>query len=123
MLCFAERTINVSIDTDRCPECRSKACISACRSYARGILQLEDGVPSVSHLDAEGVKRGGTECLACEYECFMRGLKAISIEVPIKGLAEYLERRGLAPLEQGLAEPDTESPAERGRRRPDCREE
>ena len=94
MLIFSERTITVSIDTDKCPDCESKACIAACRNYARGILELRDGVPSVDHLDAEGVKRGGTECLACEYECRLRGLGAIAIEVPIQGLPEYLARRG-----------------------------
>ena len=95
MLTFSERTINVSIDTDKCPDCQTKACISACRTYARGILELKDGVPSVDHLDAEGVKRGGTECLACEYECFFRGRRAVAIEVPIQGLPEYLAKRGL----------------------------
>ena len=97
MLSFAERTMTVSIDRDRCPECRTKACISACRTYARGILELKDGLPSVAHLDAEGVKRGGTECLACEYECRVRGRGAITIDVPIKGLPEYLAKRGLLP--------------------------
>jgi hypothetical protein len=91
VLRFAERTITVSIDTDRCPRCETKACIAACRTYARGILELKDGRPSVAHLDAEGVKRGGTECLACEYECLFRGRGAIAIEVPIKGLLEYLD--------------------------------
>jgi hypothetical protein len=96
MLNFEERTITVSIDTDKCPECPSKACVAACRKYSRGILQLVDGRPSVAHLDAEGVKRGGTECLACEYECLFRGRDAIDIDVPIKGLSEYLAKRGLA---------------------------
>lgn len=95
MLSFSERTITVAIDTAKCPQCQTKACISACQTYARGILELKDGVPSVAHLDAEGVKRAGTECLACEYECLFRGQGAIAIEVPIKGLPEYLARRGL----------------------------
>jgi hypothetical protein len=110
MLSFSERTITVRIDTDRCPECRSKACVSACKTYARGILRLdEQGRPSVAHLDDEGVKRGGTECLACEYECLMRGLAVIDIEVPIKGLAEYRAKRGLPPLKQGLAATGSEA--------------
>ena len=90
MLVFSERTITVSIDTAKCPSCKSKACIAACRTYARGMLELSEGRPSVAHLDCEGIRRAGTECLACEYECFFRGLQAISIEVPIKGLPEYL---------------------------------
>ena len=95
MLSFEERTITVSVDTDLCPRCETKACVTACATYARGILQLVDGRPSVAHLDAEGVKRGGTECLACEYECRARGLGAIAIDVPIRGLPEYLAARGL----------------------------
>ncbi|MFH0916850.1 MAG: hypothetical protein V1912_10435 [bacterium] len=104
MLTFSERTITVSVDTDKCLLCESKACISACQTYARGILQLKDGLPSVAHLDEEGVRRGGTECLACEYECLFRGRGALSIEVPIKGLPEYLAKRGL-PQSGGLAGP------------------
>jgi hypothetical protein len=109
VLRFAERTITVTIDTDRCPQCEIKACIAACRTYARGILELKDGRPSVAHLDAEGVKRGGTECLACEYECLFRGRGAIAIEVPIKGLLEYLEKRGPASG-QGSAPAPAPSP-------------
>jgi len=91
----------------------SKACVAACHKYARGILELKDGIPSVVHLDAEGVKRGGTECLACEYECRFRGRQAISIDVPIKGLPEYLAKRGLpqtgAPLVADESGPPGES--------------
>jgi hypothetical protein len=92
---FEERTIKVVIDTTKCPDCSSKACVNACQVYARGILQLNDGIPSVSHLSPEEVKRKGTECLACEYWCQKRGLDAIRIEVPIKGLDEYLSKHNL----------------------------
>ncbi len=92
---FEEGTIKVIIDTNKCPACTSKACIEACKTYSRGILQLSDGKPSVSHLSSEELKRKGTECLACEYACWQRGLDAIRIEVPIKGFAEYLKKRGL----------------------------
>ncbi len=92
---FEERTIKVMIDTDKCPDCTTKACIEACKVYSRGILQLNDGKPSVSHLSSEEVKRRGTECLGCEYECWQRGNSAILIEVPIKGLDEYVRTRSL----------------------------
>jgi len=92
---FEERTIKVIIDTTKCPDCSSKACVDACQVYARGILQLNDGIPSVSHLSPEEVKRKGTECLACEYACWQLGKDAIRIEVPIKGLDEYLGKRNL----------------------------
>lgn len=87
---FEERTIKVIIDTTKCSDCASKACVEACKVYSRGILQLNAGVPSVSHLSVEDVKRKGTECLACEYACRQRGKDAIRIEVPVKGLDDYL---------------------------------
>jgi len=92
---FEERTIKVIIDTDKCPDCLSKACIEACKVYSRAILQLNDGKPSVSHLSSEELRRRGTECLACEYECWQRGNNAICIEISIKGLDDYLKKRSL----------------------------
>jgi len=93
---FWERTIKVTIDTSLCHECETKACIAACKQFGRGFLQLKDGAPSVEHLSAEEVKRLGTECLACEYECWFRGKSVIKIDVPIEGLDEYLAKRGLS---------------------------
>jgi len=92
---FEETTIKVTIDTSKCPDCTTKACVEACKVYDRGILQLNEGIPSVSHLSPEEIKRKGTECLACEYACWQRGKDAIRIDVPIKGLDEYLKKRGL----------------------------
>ncbi len=89
MLQFAERTVTVSIDTALCPACETKACVSACQKYARGILRLSGGLPGVAHLNPDEVKRKGTECLACEHECRLRGLGAIAIAVPIDGLDAY----------------------------------
>jgi hypothetical protein len=89
---FQEQTITVSIDERKCDACESKACIAACKTFARGILTLKGGVPVV-----EGdAKRLGTECLACEYECWFRGKGAIRIEAPIPGLEEYRKKRGVA---------------------------
>ncbi|WP_258360664.1 hypothetical protein [Moorella sulfitireducens (nom. illeg.)] len=95
MIEFRERTIKVTIDTSKCSECETKACIDACKKFARGILQLKDGKPSLEHLTEDEVIRRGTECLACEYECWFRGKSAIKIDVPIEGLDEYLRKRGL----------------------------
>ena len=91
-----EKSSTVHIETAKCRTCESKACIEACKKYARGILQLKDGAPSVSHLSADEVLRLGTECLACEFACAFSGNKAITIDVPVTGLPEYLARRGLA---------------------------
>lgn len=90
---FEERTIKVIIDTTKCSDCASKACIEACKFYSRGILQLDDGKPSASHLSPEEVKRRGTECLACEYACWQRGNNVIRIDIPVKGLDDYLSAK------------------------------
>lgn len=92
---FEEETIKVNIDTSLCSECTSKACVAACKVYSRGILQLADGKPSVSHLRSQEARKRGTECLGCEYECRFRGRSAIRIEIPIKGLADYRAKRGI----------------------------
>ena len=91
-----EKSSTVSIDVSKCLSCETKACVAACKKYARGILELKDGVPSVEHLTAEEVLRLGTECLACEFACTFHGNKAITIDVPVAGLPEYLAKRGLA---------------------------
>jgi hypothetical protein len=91
-----EKSSTVQIDVTKCRSCESKACIEACKKYARGILELKDGAPSVSHLTKDEVLRLGTECLACEYACTFNGNRAISIDVPVAGLPEYLAKRGLA---------------------------
>ena len=68
-----EKSSTVSIDVSKCLSCETKACVAACKKYARGILELKDGVPSVEHLTAEEVLRLGTECLACEFACTFHG--------------------------------------------------
>jgi hypothetical protein len=90
---FSERTIKVIIDEAKCEGCATHACVEACKTYSRGILVLKDGKPAVE-LSPEELARRGTECLACEYECWFRGNSAITIEVPIKGLAEYRKKYG-----------------------------
>jgi hypothetical protein len=91
---FEERTIKVIIDDSKCLDCKTHVCAEACKLYDRGILVIKDGKPALGG-DAEFAKRVGTECLACEYECWFRGNKAIRIEVPISGLDEYRKRHGL----------------------------
>ena len=87
MLEFEERTIKVMIDDSKCLDCETKICIDACSLYARGLLKLKDGKPALE--SPEEVKRLGTECLACEFECRLRGLGAITIEAPMPLLDEY----------------------------------
>ena len=97
MLEFAERTMIVRVDTAACPDCETKACVAACETYSRGILRLRDGLPSVAHLAPREVVRKGTECLACEYACRMRGRGALAIEVPIEGLDAYRAAQAALP--------------------------
>lgn len=93
---FEERSIKVVIDTAQCPLCESKACIEACKTYSRGILQIENSLPSISNITPDEIKRRGTECLACEYACWQRGKNVIHIEIPIRGLNEYLRGESLS---------------------------
>ncbi len=92
---FEERTIKVIIDERRCLECQTHACARGCKLYDRGILEIREGKPALAG-DAEFAKRVGTECLACEYECWFRGNKAIKIEVPIPGLDDFRKRHGVS---------------------------
>lgn len=90
---FNERTIKIIIDRSRCSECRTKACVKACSLYDRGILMISGGLPILREgADAE---REGTECLACEEECRLRGFNAIKIEAPIAGLKAYRKALGV----------------------------
>jgi len=88
---FNERSITINIDTTKCPECATKACITACKIYARELLHLNDGIPTVSYISKEEVIRRGTECLACEYACKKEGKDAIRIDIPIRGLDDYIK--------------------------------
>jgi hypothetical protein len=85
---FKERTITVNIDDRVCGGCTSKACVTACRIYGRGILTLKEGKPTVL-LTASEAARVGIECLACEYDCRLRGLHALTIDVPMPELDEF----------------------------------
>jgi hypothetical protein len=91
---FAEKSIKVKIDTSKCDTCETKACADACKKYARGLLGINDqGKASVEHRSTEECLRLGTECLACEFACKTLGNDAITIEIPIKGLDDYLKKR------------------------------
>lgn len=87
---FNEQTIKIIIDRSRCPDCTTKACVKACQLYSRGILAIRDGIPTLrKEVDP---KREGTECLACEEKCRIRGFNVIRIEAPISGLQEWVEK-------------------------------
>ena len=93
---FAEKTLSVKIDVSKCSGCETKACAAACTKYARGILKIDaEGKASLGELEEKEVAHLGTECLACEFACKFNGKDAIEIIVPIKGLDDYLNKRGL----------------------------
>ena len=91
---FSEKTIKIIIDDEKCKGCTTHVCVEACGKYSRGILVLkEGGMPGVVDGPQE-LARKGTECFACEYECWFRGNGAITIEAPIEGLDEYRKKHG-----------------------------
>lgn len=87
---FATLTGVVRFDHQRCRNCRSKPCISACIPQ---ILTLRDGVPVLSIDEAQAARGRCIECLACELACHYSGNGGLKIELPISGLEEY-ESRG-----------------------------
>jgi len=89
--CYSFETLTgkLSIDHSKCPDCRTKGCIEACKAE---ILKLEDGKPALS-VSQEEAKRGKcTECLACEIFCTFHEQNAIFIHLPIPGLKDYREK-------------------------------
>jgi len=92
----------VSIDLSKCEGCDSKACVQICSLPTMGrVLELKDDKPFLKR-DPKEVKRGAcTECLGCELECELRGMKAIRIILPTPELNEYLkeiETKGMRPV-------------------------
>ncbi len=86
---FEAVTGKIFIDHQKCPNCKTKGCIEACKAE---ILRLEEGKPVLA-VSAEEAKKGKcTECLACEIFCTFHEQKAIYIHLPIPGLKEYREK-------------------------------
>lgn len=92
---FWEKTIRIRIDEALCAVCTSHACIEACRIYGRAIIVRGEDDRVVLAGDAQESARRGNECLACEYECRLRGQGALVIEAPIEGLDDYRQRHGV----------------------------
>ena len=93
---FTEKTIKIIIDDEKCKGCKTHACVEACKTYSRGILVLkDDGMPGVEDSPQE-LARKGTECLACEYQCWLNGNGALTIDAPVEGLDEYRKKYGTA---------------------------
>jgi succinyl-CoA synthetase beta subunit len=76
----------VTFDHAVCAMCESKVCITDC---AREILSPDDSGLPVLNITREDAKKGRcVECLACEVECFFRGMAGGHVDLPIPGLDE-----------------------------------
>ena len=81
----------ITIDLGLCVDCESRACLAVC-SVQGGPLELDEegGVPGLCMSLAE-IERGGcVECLGCELDCSLYGLDAVTIDLPLERLSEYL---------------------------------
>jgi succinyl-CoA synthetase beta subunit len=89
--CYSFKTLTgeLAIDHQKCPRCKTKGCIEACKAE---ILKLEEGKPVLDVSPGEAEKGKCTECLACEIFCTFHEQDAIFIRFPIPGLKEYRER-------------------------------
>ncbi|MBW1712094.1 MAG: hypothetical protein JRJ59_02965 [Deltaproteobacteria bacterium] len=88
-LLFQTRKTTITIDYGRCLPARSNtstpecgfACVKACRLQGRNILKIQDDRPILAVTGEEEIKRLDNECLACEYQCSVKGPGCVSIEV------------------------------------------
>lgn len=91
MLKFKTKTGEIEIDTEKCEECNTYACVKACSLYGRDILKIEGGAPALRY-NREETKRRDNECLSCEEACRLDGCNAITIKMPVKGLEEVKKK-------------------------------
>jgi len=85
---FETMTGSIHVETAKCAECESKACIESC---IQKILKIENGAPVLA-IDTKDAKKGKCiECLACELACMTNGKGALKVVFPIDGLKEYRE--------------------------------
>lgn len=90
---FETRTGKVIIEDNKCVQCNTFACVKACSLYGSSLfrINLKERRPEPIY-DKEELKRRCTECLACEQECFLRGLSAIKILLPMPELDKLKEK-------------------------------
>lgn len=90
---FAFATGKVTIDHEKCRECKSYACIKACSLFGRAILRIENGKPVLMSEDAN---KRCIEDLGCELYCQAYGNKGLTIWLDMFGLEAYREKLGLS---------------------------
>ncbi len=86
---FETFTGNIFIDHSKCPSCRTKGCVDACKAE---VLRIDRGRPILAISENDAQKGKCTECLACEIYCKFHEKDAITIHLPIPGLKEYREK-------------------------------
>ena len=87
---FESRTGKVIIDDTKCPKCKSYACVKACSLYGTALyrINLTRKKPEFIY-NQDDLKRLCTECLGCEQECYLRGRRAITIQLPMPDLQTF----------------------------------
>ncbi len=86
---FTTRKCTITLDYNKCLPARENnsdpacgfACVKACRLMGRNILKIENNRPVLTVTDPEELKRLDNECLACEYNCSIKGPGCINIAV------------------------------------------
>lgn len=90
---FAFATGKVTIDYEKCRECKSYACIKACSLFGRAILRIENGKPVLTSKDANN---RCIEDLSCDLYCKAYGNKGLVIWLNKFGLEAYREKPELS---------------------------
>jgi hypothetical protein len=80
---YTFRTGRVLHDEKMCEGCTSLACVKACSLYGGYLYRVREGKMALG-IPPDTVPKKCNECLACEYECRIRGQGAISIELPLE---------------------------------------
>ena len=85
---FSFTTGKITIDYEKCKECKSYACVKACSLFGRSILRIEDSKPVLTSEDAN---KRCIEDLGCELYCQAYGNKGLRITLDMFGLEKYRE--------------------------------
>ena len=89
---FPFATGQVTIDYEKCNDCKSYACVKACSLFGRAILRVEDNKPV---LISEDANKRCIEDLGCELYCQAYGNNGLKISLDMFGLEEYRCKVGL----------------------------
>jgi ferredoxin len=90
MIEFKTKTGKIVINEQKCSKCATFACVQACSLYNGALYRInfKEHKPELAH-NKDDMKRRCTECLACEQECEVKGLSAITISLPMPELDKF----------------------------------